>query len=90
MITTYNIYRIDKSKLPYVIMFGNLEHGWVCTKDELKEFWGKAIRSSQNRHFGDVTLLYNGKLIRSINNANVKILDKEVRYKYNCNKYDTI
>ena len=90
MRTLHNIYRIDKTKLEYTILFGNLEHGWSCTKDELPEYWGKAIRSSQNKHFGDVCLQYKGKLIRSINNANIRILDKETRYKYKCNKYVTI
>ena len=62
MNTIYNAWQYfyigSATKDTYLILFGNREEGWECTKEELKECWGKAIRLSKYRTFGDVTLIY--------------------------------
>ena len=78
------------SKLPeYVIIFGNLENGYGCKTEELKEVWTTAIRNSKTKAFGDISLYRNGKLIRAIHNANVPILyRRRDGYNYVCRKFN--
>ena len=71
----------------YLILFGNQEADWECTKEELKSYWTKAIRCSKYKLYGDITLLYKGKIIRACHNLEKKITEKNVQYKCQYNKY---
>lgn len=66
----------------YVIRFGNASFGWLVDPKHLKEVWNIAIRKSAGgtTHPGDVALLYNKKTVRSLWNANKRLLDKEIEY----------
>lgn len=64
----------------YMIVFGNREEGWNCSKEELSLMWSKAIRCSKYRYYGDLTLFYKSKLIRGLHNAIEKLLDKNIQY----------
>lgn len=92
METLYNIYHIDKSSKrhkDYFIVFGNASHGWNCDKNELKEYWKKAVKCSANsRYYGDVSLFYKNKIIRAVNNFNIRLLDKKAKYKCQYKKYN--
>ena len=99
MNTIPNVYRIiyddkaselwDKlSLLDYMIVFGNQEHGWNCSKEELSRIWKISIRNSKFKYWGDVSLIYKGKLIRSLHNAIEKILDKDIIYPCHYNIYN--
>ncbi len=70
----------------YLIVFGNQESGWNFSYDELKLLWSKAIRCSRYKLYGDVYLWYKCNCIRCIHNADEKILNKEVQYKYQRDK----
>lgn len=64
----------------YVAMFGNQVYGEVPNPNEpLKSFWRKQLERSKFRS-GDVALYYNGKLIRSVNNMQERILNKDIRF----------
>jgi hypothetical protein len=58
----------------FTIAFGNKVKGWEVSKEELKEYWKRSINLSKLRHWGDVSLSLDGKLIRSIWNADTPIL----------------
>ena len=66
----------------YSILFGNVYWGYHIYPCEneieiLKELWNKSIHMSQSKRIGDVTLFYNCKLIRAVNNAQTPILRKK-------------
>jgi hypothetical protein len=85
----HNVYKLKDNILKsyeYIILFGNMEHAWTCNKDDLQGLWGKAIRNSKTISYGDVSLLHNGKLVRSVHNANIPILRK-IEYKCIYKKY---
>lgn len=95
---TPNIYNlVDTNSLNgYTIVFGNLNWGYHISDDKelLIKLWKYCIHLSQAKFYGDITLFYNCKLIRGINNANISILMKPhgdpERYDikpYVCNKY---
>ena len=89
MTDVFMVYQRDKTKLHgYVILFGNKVHGKRYIKKHLSQAWGWAIRMSQSKHWGDVTLLYKGKCIRGLSNGNIHILDKKAKYKYKLTKYE--
>ena len=72
----------------FVIRAGNKECGLSVTKEELKSEWSKWMRASKDgKSFGDVSILYDGNLIRSIINANERLLDKEIEYPCIYKKY---
>lgn len=87
-----NVYRIPEDSpfnKGYKVIFGNAYYGYWC-KDEkdLPLMWKRAIHQSRGYRFpGDVSLSKDGKLIRGMNNANVRILEKDATYKYQVNKY---
>lgn len=90
MDTIYNVYQVNKSShhyKDYFILFGNSDIGWNVTKEELKEYWIKAVKASKSTRVGDVTLMYKGRLIRAVNNFEVRLLDKTNKYKCSYNKY---
>ena len=73
----------------YLIVFGNSSSGYYITnKADVAYAWGKAIRLSTLNAYGDISLYYNHKLIRSICNANIKTLNKSSEYKYVVHKYN--
>ena len=64
----------------YIILFGNSEFGWAVVKDELKKYWGIAIRNGQHQRVGDITLIFNGNWIRAGHNLEKKITNKNTQY----------
>ena len=84
-------YRSDKTSKEfedYFIVFGNSEIAWNVSKEELKEYWVRAVKcSASTRSFGDVTLFYRSKLIRAVNNFNIRLLDKGTQFKCQYKKY---
>lgn len=93
-----NVYKLidEKTSIGYTIVFGNLYWGYHIPEDKksLKRLWSICIHLSKAKYYGDITLFYNCKLIRSINNANVPIRMKPHNdpnrfdiYPYSCNKY---
>ncbi len=72
----------------YLILFGNRNEGWNVTKEELPFYWKLAVKSSSHVSYGDVTLLYKNKLIRTVNNFNNRLLDKSATYKCIYKKYN--
>lgn len=73
-------WKVHPQKDTYLILFGNREEGWQCSHEELKTYWRMAVKNSKYRHYGDVTLLYKGQIIRSVHNFQRKILDKSTPY----------
>jgi len=61
----------------YLIQFGNNQLGRLCTKEELVKEWNSAIHLSKSISYGDVTLLCKNKVIRSIWNTELPILQKK-------------
>jgi hypothetical protein len=85
-----NIYQTIDNIEGYAFVFGNLTCGYVLTdKALLQTCWSKAIHMSQSHSYGDVSLYYNGKLIRSMMNGNNRILDKQTLFKYKVTKYES-
>ena len=86
----YFVYQIDSpfNYKEFIVMFGNKEHGFTCDREDLVELWARCIRWSKYNSFGDVTLLRNGKLIRGMRNAEVRILNKDNDYNYVVTKYN--
>ena len=86
----HNVYRIKIANLEheYTIVFGNVEHGWNFKKEALVEAWRVGIHKSQSMAMGDVSLFKRGKLIRSLHNAEIKILYKKDYGKYKRIKYE--
>ena len=65
----------------YLIQFGNLKWGYLIPVDKFNKYhWLHCIRISRYRN-GDCFLFKNGKLIRSYLNGNIRILDKDRKYK---------
>lgn len=63
-----------------VAMFGNQRYGEIPNPNQsIKLFWLKQIKRSQTMS-GDVTLFNNGVAIRTVRNANERLLDKQVKY----------
>jgi len=90
MNTIYNAYHVDKTLLKYedyFILFGNREEGWNLSREELKEFWRKAVELSAYRYYGGVILMYRGELIRAVHNFDMPLLDKSCKYKCTYRKY---
>lgn len=83
-----NTYEEDLSKYEYVVRFGNAYFGYACSKDMLRKVWHDCIIHSMQQYPGDISLHYKGKIIRAMNNAEVKILTKDVRYPYYVRKWE--
>lgn len=88
IIITPNAYRTDLSQYEYCVRFGNQISGYACTKELLIPLWSASIRISKGTFPGDVELFYKGKLIRSLLNAENKMLDKGRQYPYKLTKYN--
>ena len=70
----------------YVVRFGNSYIGWyIKTKNELIANWKRLVQRSMYSA-GDISLFYNGQCIRSVLNANVRILQR-VEFPYHVSKY---
>jgi hypothetical protein len=64
----------------YIVMFGNQVYGEKPNPNQsVKSFWRKQLERSKSM-CGDVSLFYNGKLIRSVINMENRILDKDRKY----------
>ncbi len=61
----------------FVVVGGNEECGTIYDKKELVKNWKKELRFGYHQ---DISLYYNGKLIRSVRNGNATILGKLVRW----------
>jgi hypothetical protein len=74
---------LNKNNLQgYVITHGNRQNGKLVQKDELTFYWRQALNLSKSIHYGDCSLYYNSKNIRTIANMDVRILDKTKQYEY--------
>lgn len=93
MITIASVYSVTSSINPkdniqgYVIRYGNSTIGYQLTKEELLKQWKGFVLNSKYVRPGDIELLYNGKLIRSIINMQNRILDKTAKYPCKHYKY---
>lgn len=73
----------------YRALFGNMFEAMEFDNEEpLKIWWLRMVTMSRSKGFGDVDLFYNGKLIRSVWNAERRILDKECQYPVKYLKYN--
>jgi len=63
--------------------FGNLNNPFIKKENEsISLFWLHCIRASRDGYNGDATLFINGKAVRYMLNADVKILNKSVQCTY--------
>lgn len=80
--------REEEELLGYTVTFGNLTIGWHFNTNEFNKFlWRFLVKMSYGLN-GDISLYYNGNIIRSVINAKEKILNKNIQYPIRYNKYD--
>jgi len=89
MATLNNVWdKLNNNELPknntFVIIYGNEYHGDLYTKQELLKNYKLILKRAFNQ---DVSVYFNGKIIRGIKNFNQKVTNKNVRYYQEIIKY---
>jgi hypothetical protein len=88
IIVLNNAYNLSDVYQGWTVKFGNAYYGYYTENPKsVCKMWAMAIRQSQGKYPGDVSLFKNGKIIRGMANGNAKILDKDIRYRYTVTKY---